>query len=190
MEDVAMSTRERWIVYPLLFLTLGIVMRDKYVSQGHFGESEVTAERIHCGQLQVDQVEAAGGIAVRNLQCSEELRAGKLRCDELMVDKVLATKGLVVPAIRCNELVVDGPNGRPTIIARTDPTTKGGSLITLSPAGAPLILLQPTDSGGLVLASEFKRLTSVARQKPQTPATPVPEKRSKTPEKTPAEANK
>jgi hypothetical protein len=134
-----MSTRERWIVYPLLFLTLGIAMRDRPVSQGHFRQNE--------------------------------LRAGRLHCDELLVD---------------------GPNGRPTVIARTDPTTKGGSIITLSAAGVPLVLLQPGDSGGVVLASDFVhlRLTGVAPQKPKTPATPVPKKPSKTPEKTPAKANK
>ena len=33
-----MSTRERWIVYPLLFLTLGIALKDKIVRQIRTGQ--------------------------------------------------------------------------------------------------------------------------------------------------------
>ena len=88
-----MSTRERWIVYPLLFLTLGIVMRDKVFPQRHFQANDVTAERIHCGQLQVEQVASAGGIAVRRLQCSDEMAAGKIRCGQLQVDGGVAAGG-------------------------------------------------------------------------------------------------
>ena len=32
-----MSTRERWIVYPLLFMTLGIALRDKIMPPAHLG---------------------------------------------------------------------------------------------------------------------------------------------------------
>ena len=63
-----MSTRERWIVYPLLFLTLGIVMRDKIRAPGPFQANEVTAGQIHCGQLQVDQW--LQGIAVRTFSAA------------------------------------------------------------------------------------------------------------------------
>jgi hypothetical protein len=55
-----MSTRERWIVYPLLFLTLGMVMRDKFVPAAHFQAEEVTARQIHCSQLQADQTVHCG----------------------------------------------------------------------------------------------------------------------------------
>ena len=69
-----MSSRERWIVYPLLFLTLGIVMRDKILPPTHFLANEITANKIHCDQLQVDRVVAA-----------HELGVGSIRCDDLVV---------------------------------------------------------------------------------------------------------
>jgi hypothetical protein len=165
-----MSTRERWIVYPLLFLTLGIVMRDKIIPRGHLQTNEVTAERIHCGRLQVDQVASAGGIAVGSLQCGQELVAGKLRC---------------------GELVIVGPNGRSTVVVGTDSKTKGGSIATLSPNGVPLVLLQPTDSGGVIFASDVKRITGVApHQNPKAPTPPTPKKPSKESEKAPVKPSK
>jgi hypothetical protein len=184
-----MSTRERWIVYPLLFLTLGIVMRDKVMPLARFQASEVAAGRIRCNQLQVDQV--VDGLAVRNLQCGEEFAAGKIHCKQLQVDQVVSAGGLVVQGIQCGELLVGGPNGRPTVLVGTDAKTKGGVIETLSPAGAPLVVLQPTDSGGVVAASDFKKISSVARpEKPKTPSTPAPKAPSKEPEKAPAKASK
>jgi hypothetical protein len=54
-----MSTRERWIVYPLLFLTLGIVMRDKVCEIArptvHAREDELVAGTIRCGRLEIAQ---------------------------------------------------------------------------------------------------------------------------------------
>jgi hypothetical protein len=185
-----MSTRERWVVYPLIFLTLGIVMRDKVFPPGRLQTNEFTAGRIHCGQLQVDQVASAGGIAVQRLECGGELAAGKLHCTELRVDTVITAAGLAARGIRCGEFVVEGPNGRPTVIARTDPTTKGGAIITFSSAGVPLIVLQPTDSGGVVFASDMKRVSSIVREKPKAPPTPAPKEGSKQPEKAPDKANK
>ncbi|MFZ1933378.1 MAG: hypothetical protein WCB27_24320 [Thermoguttaceae bacterium] len=152
-----MSTRERWVVYPLLFLTLGIVMRDKFAPSGHFQANEVTAAKLRCGELQVDKA-IAGGFAARDIQC--------------------------------RELLIAGPNGRPTVVAATDPKTKEGLIITLSAAGVPLIRLQPTDSGGVVFASDFRQVTGVVYEKPKTPATPTPKQRSKESEKAPAKAAK
>jgi len=183
-----MSTRERWIVYPLLFLTLGIVMRDKFFPAARFQAHEVAARQIHCDQLQVDLV-SAGGLAVRSIQCGEEVAARKIHCNQLQVDQVVSAGGLAVRGIQCGELAVGGPNGRPTVIVGTDPKTKGGVIETLSSAGAPLVLLQSTDSGGVVVASDYKRISSVAPpEKPKTP--PSPKQPSKEPEKAPAKASK
>ena len=123
LENSVMPSRERWIVYPLLLLTFGIVMGDKIVPQAQFQSAEIAAERIRCGQLQVDEVVAPGRIVVRSLQCGE--------------------------------FSVAGPNGRPTVIILTDPRNKGGAIETLSSTGASLVRLLPTNSGGVVVASEF-----------------------------------
>jgi hypothetical protein len=175
-----MSTRERWIVYPLLFLTLGIVMRDKVFPQRHF--SDVSAERIHCGQLQVEQVASAGGIAVRRLQCSDEMAAGKIRCGQLQVDGGVAAGGFAVRS--------DQPNGLPTVLIGTEARTHGGIIQTMSSAGAPLVLLQPTDSGGVVRASQVVQGKAAFPEKPKTPSDPMPKKPAKDSANAPAKTGK
>ena len=86
-----MSTRERWILYPLLFLTLGTVMRDKFFGQKDFkaldvtapevtaenvtAYREITAHTIHCTQLEVGKLECRG-IAVLGPNKSEAVRVG------------------------------------------------------------------------------------------------------------------
>jgi hypothetical protein len=56
-----MSTRERWIVYPLLFMTLGIAMRDKVVPPAQLGNfrlqfeaGEISCDRLQCHTLLVN----------------------------------------------------------------------------------------------------------------------------------------
>ena len=60
-----MSTRERWIVYPLLFLTLGIALRDKVIPPDHLGNFRMKFEagtivtpRIRCNELLCDRLES------------------------------------------------------------------------------------------------------------------------------------
>ena len=63
-----MSGRERWIVYPILFMTLGIALRNQDHSAHRLGNGglqvqagEIAATgRISCKQLQVDTILAAG----------------------------------------------------------------------------------------------------------------------------------
>jgi hypothetical protein len=52
----AMSSRERWTVYPLLFLTLGIALKDKITGQigtSHVESKSVIANRVSCQSLSV-----------------------------------------------------------------------------------------------------------------------------------------
>jgi hypothetical protein len=182
LEGFAMTSRERWIVYPLLLLTLGIVMRDKVVPQGHFQANEVTAARIRCGQLQVDQAVSADGIAARSLQCRGELAAGRIHSGQLQVDQGASAGEFAV--------LSGQRNGLPTVLIGTDPKTKGGLIRTLSPAGVPLILLVPTDSGGVVVASRYEKITGMApHEKRQSPAPPAAKESSKEPQKSPAKAS-
>jgi hypothetical protein len=70
-ENTAMSTRERWIVYPLLFLTLGIALRDKIVRPAATVPEELTAKLIHCGELRVDNTVSCGHLQSVLVQCFE-----------------------------------------------------------------------------------------------------------------------
>ncbi len=120
-----MSTRERWIVYPLLFLTLGIALRDKILPPTHFGgmgtmlkAGEIDVRRIRCGEIQA-------GRAIFN-----QLEAGRSEC---------------------RELIVVGPTGRPVIAGFADPKSHNGAINTFSADGRPLVQLQSTDAGGIVV---------------------------------------
>ncbi|MEN1679054.1 MAG: hypothetical protein AAGJ46_05645 [Planctomycetota bacterium] len=70
-----MSERERWIVYPLLFLALGAALRDKLLKQ-------TVADQVICRQLVVNN--EAGRIAAvingEGLQ-TERLKAGLVDAD-------------------------------------------------------------------------------------------------------------
>src|SRR5262245_49648769 len=46
-----MSNRERWVVYPLLFLTIGMAMHNQIELQGN--SQEIDAKIVRCKQLEV-----------------------------------------------------------------------------------------------------------------------------------------
>lgn len=161
-----MSTRERWIVYPLLFLTLGIAMRDKVVPPKRLQVDEVVADRIRCKQLQADQEVAAGLV-----------RSGQLQADQAIC-KVTKSR-----AIQCEEFAIAGPSARPVVLIGTEAKTKGGLVMTLSSKGVPQVLLKSADSGGVVVASEYKQV-KVGEAPPEQPKTaPAPNQPAKEPEK-------
>ena len=90
-----MTTRERWIVYPLLLMTLGIVMRDKVWPQRRFLAQSIEAQDVEVG--------------------------GTLRCDTLVIDdeETEAVRIGVVPG-RGGQVEVCGRDGQRTVILRAD----------------------------------------------------------------------
>ena len=58
-----MSSRERWIVFPLLFLSLGVSLRDKLVPPSRSQAVEVHAESVLCRRLAV--VDEANRVVVQ-----------------------------------------------------------------------------------------------------------------------------
>jgi hypothetical protein len=57
VETVAMTTRERWTVYPLLFLAIGLAVRSVAVPQGEFAAADVgdlRATRLVCREILVE----------------------------------------------------------------------------------------------------------------------------------------
>ncbi len=136
-----MSSRERWIVYPLLFLTLGIVMRDKVWPQSHFQAIGVTAEN----------VDAYREISARTIRCSR-LEVGQVQCRELSVG---AGKGndairLGVAADGDGLLQLAGKNGRPVVILGADESGETGMIELLDANSQPQVQLYSTSSGGKV----------------------------------------
>ena len=119
-----MSTRERWIVYPLLFLAIGLALRDKVWTPHRCGGAEMSLR--------------AG-----------EIDAGVIRCGKLQVVDA-AMRRVETAQLECRNLIVAGPNGQPAIHAHADPKTRGGTVETFSADGQPLVVLKSTQSGGLV----------------------------------------
>jgi hypothetical protein len=119
-----MSTRERWIVYPILFMTLGIALRDKIIPPAHLGNGalqfqagEIAAGRIHCNQLQVE-----------NVVC------GRLESDRT----------------ECRTFLVNGPTDQPVVVAGADANSHAGLLETFAANGLPQVRLLSTPTGGIV----------------------------------------
>ena len=149
-----MSTRERWIVYPLLFMTLGIAMRDKVIPPVQLGSVGL--------QFQ------AGEIATQRLRCGE-LQVGRVVCDRLQSNQS-----------ECHTLLVNGPNGRPVVIAGADANTHAGTIETFTASGVPQVRLLSTNTGGAIVTFEAKQPSPQPAKNPaaggQTPEKQSPQK--------------
>jgi hypothetical protein len=65
-----MSERERWIVYPLLFLILGIALRDKFGTA-----KELRAQRVICEKLVVLNKDAEPQVVLDSTEAGGVIRA-------------------------------------------------------------------------------------------------------------------
>jgi hypothetical protein len=113
-----MSNRERWIIYPLLFLTFGAVMRDKLIIPPKLAAREVVCEKIH----------------------SDEMEVGRARCQDLSTVQTRASRLVIDDDEGNNRAVLDVGNGgsgrlelldadgRPAVGAGTDGTGRGGMM--------------------------------------------------------------
>lgn len=144
-----MSTRERWIVYPLLFLTLGIALRNQFLPTRRFGAvdlkaGEITAQKILCNEI----------VVMQKGECNQ------LQCDQLQFNEALGkhirTAGLAQCAqLRAGEaefraMLVLNSEGKPVVMAAADKNTQSGVIQTMNSIGAPLVQIRATDSGGAV----------------------------------------
>jgi hypothetical protein len=139
-----MSDRERWIIYPLVFLTLGIALRNQFLPTRRFGAvdlkaGEITAQKILCNDLVVYQKGEC-----KQLQFGEAL--GKhIRVDGL-AECVLLQAGEAV----CHAFLVLDTDGKPVVMAGPDKNSQAGFIQTMNPNGMPLVQIRGTDSGGAV----------------------------------------
>lgn len=127
-----MTERERWIVYPLLFLALGASLRDKFG-----GPETIDAKHIHCEELRTSQVviadprsnqprivlktvpEAAPNGAVAPHSSGQiELLDPAQRVQTAITRGAVITHGLKTQAI-----AVADPLGRPRVQMGTKPET-------------------------------------------------------------------
>jgi hypothetical protein len=130
-----MSTRERWIVYPLLFLALGAALRDKFVGSRDLRAGAVTCGELRVGRLLCDRLES-GQVSVL------ELHGAHLVCDRVESGQS-----------ECRQLIVKGPNGQPVVGALADSRSGNGMIETVSATGMPLVEIASANGAGNVVVT-------------------------------------
>jgi hypothetical protein len=120
-----MTTRERWIVYPLLFLTLGIALRDKIMPP-----SLIEAERIRCDRLETDET-----------TCQSLTVWG--RGNRELIHLGTATNGT-------GRFEIRGVDGATAVVVGTDSSGRSGVVETLARGGIPQVQLRSTPRGGAI----------------------------------------
>jgi hypothetical protein len=145
-----MSDRERWIVYPLLFLALGIALRNQFFPTRRFGAvdllaGELVAHRICCNQLLVRDVAECNKVAFKAAK-GDYLKSGMSESDQVRT-------GLAECRIlNAGNFNVVNKEGKPLVQALEDKDAKSGFLQTLDSRGTPLVQLSPSEGSGMVTA--------------------------------------
>jgi hypothetical protein len=146
-----MSDRERWIVYPLVFLTLGIALRNQFLPTRRFGAVDLRAGEV-----------AAQKIICNDLEIREEGKCNQLQCGKFLFDdalgKHLRVLGLAenmqlqAGAVECREFAVVNADGKPVVLAGADKNTQSGAIQTINRNGMPLVQIHSSETGGVVTA--------------------------------------
>jgi len=149
-----MTDRERWIIYPLVFLTLGIALRNQFLPTRRFEAvdlkaGEISAQKIICNDLVVRQTGACNQLQSEQFQFNEALgkhirTLGLTECVQLNAGEAEFGKMLIVNA-----------QGKPVVLAGADKNTQSGIIQTMTSNGMPLVQLHATDTGGAVTAVEL-----------------------------------
>lgn len=143
-----MTSRERWTVYPLLVLAIGLGVRDKVWP----------ARLMRVRTLAVDSLRAKEvGIATR-IVCREveahQIHTAKL--DALGI-RLVASDGairasLVGELAQGGQLLLYNPEGQPVLSAGAEAETHSGILQISSPEGKPVVQLRSAAGHGVVHA--------------------------------------
>ncbi len=99
-----MSERERWTVYPLLFLTLGIALKDKLFNEVNV--RDIRCKSMVCSALVVDDPRAHGQV---------KLPTGTVQCKNLAATAAVQTQNVV-----CKLLVVPDRQGKKQAVVSTN----------------------------------------------------------------------
>jgi hypothetical protein len=143
-----MSDRERWIVYPLLFLTLGIAIRNQFLPTRMFGAmslraGEMSSQKIVCKEI-----------------VAEQAKFDQVECGQMQMDEALAKHIRVVGLAECVQLkagetecqamLIVNQEGKPVVMAVADKNTQAGAIQTMGSNGVPQVQIRATNTGGLV----------------------------------------
>jgi hypothetical protein len=144
-----MSTRERWIVYPLLFLTLGIAMRNQFLPTKKFGAmdlkaADITAQTVHCNNIEVMQ----DGIVHNNL-LAQDVEFKSAHGDAVHAKYSESIQAKFAEA-DCRKFTVIDEQGKPVVGMAQNENTKAGVIQTMLPSGAPQVQIFSNATGGVV----------------------------------------
>ena len=121
-----MTNRERWIVYPLLFLTLGLGMRDKVAPPSpRFMRPGMNAMNVRCVHLECQDLTVTGPNG------EKRIRMG-------------------VTSNQAGQMEVYGSDQSMVMVAGADNTGQSGRVQTLAADATPQVSLHSTDRGGQV----------------------------------------
>jgi hypothetical protein len=152
-----MSTRDRWTVYPLIFLALGAALRSKVTSTVEV--DTVTACSIEAAQqIKAVQMTAKSIVVSEDLQISgtdgkPRIRMGTTKANTGAIE-IYGRDGNIVAA-----LTVDPESDRATLRLQTAEGTPqvtlssdgdGGILESYSKTGEPRVLIHTSPEGGMV----------------------------------------
>jgi hypothetical protein len=158
-----MTERERWTVYPLLFLALGVALKDKMVRS--VNTDEVHAKKVVCSELVVTS-------------------PGSNKQVRLASGEVFATGDMKAPALICNAMVIAGANGKEAVTASSNEF--GGFVRTTGVHSGVMSFLGNTDRfAGLLIQDSQGKLhpgpifatppPAAAKPHEEPPATDAPE---------------
>jgi hypothetical protein len=150
-----MSDRERWIVYPLLFLAIGLSLRTKaFVETGQIKVNQVVdAEQINCRRLIVQNEK---GEPLMGLGSSTDGSTGVIQVKR----GIMTFEGRVFAnQMNCNELGVIGGKGERVmtlspLYAKKTPEgaveLQGGQIVVLDGKDKKQVVVSVTADGGIV----------------------------------------
>ena len=156
-----MSDRERWIVYPLIFLALGVALRDKLtrtLNHVELIDGETVQMDLKHGVVAGEATQAQIDFA-RGMIHAETIRCRNLVVEHDLTAQKIAAQNLATRRVSSNEVVVSAPGGEVRIVleALPQPDSKlpgsdraGGRIVVFGAEGKAQVLLSPGEAGGEV----------------------------------------
>ena len=141
-----MSTRERWVVYPLLFLALGAALRDKFFPPSRFAAHTVWADEMIVGKVCCNYLEGP--------EAQHPVAVAKLDVNELTVSEPGGHRRawLGVMDNQSGHMELYGRGGKLVALLGASPTGESGIMQTMAADGYPQVYLHSSSGWGAITA--------------------------------------